>query len=246
MILFVSLQFRQLAGPVELSAASRLLTEVFGSDGEEIPVDLLTAIACSGGFVGGALLDGDLVGVAVGFGEISPPGVARPAALHSHVAAVSQAARGMRVGQQLKWYQREWALERDVRVIHWTFDPLVRRNAVLNLNRLGAVADTYRRDLYGPIPDALNRGMESDRLVVRWELDSPRVLAALRRSGPAGRADGPAGTIETPADIESLLLEDPLAAQQWRHRQRQAFASLPDGWTVTGVDPDGRYQMEFP
>jgi predicted GNAT superfamily acetyltransferase len=246
MILLVPLQFRQLSGPAELTEASRLLTEVFGSEGDEIPVDLLTAIACSGGFVGGALLDDDLVGVAVGFGEIPPPGVAQPAALHSHVAAVSPAARGMRVGQRLKWYQRTWALERDIRVIHWTFDPLVRRNAVLNLNRLGAVADTYCRDLYGSIPDALNQGMESDRLVVRWELDSARVLAAARRSGRTGPAGGPAGIIDTPADIESLLLADLPAAQQWRLRQRQAFASLPDGWTVTGIDPDGRYQVELP
>lgn len=253
MISNVSLRFQQLSSPVELSGAARLLTEVFGSDGDEIPLDLLTAMVCAGGFVGGALLDHRLVGVAVGFGEIPAVGFDGPAALHSHVAAVSPAARGLRVGQRLKWYQREWALERGIRVIHWTFDPLVRRNAVLNFNRLGAAASTYCENLYGAIPDALNRGMESDRLLVRWELDSPRVLAAQRRAGSdagcgAGPAQGiapvPAGIIDTPGDIELLVAADPPAAKNWRLRQRQAFRSLPRGWTVTGIDLDGRYQVE--
>ena len=61
-----------------------------------------------------------------------------------------------------------------------------------------------------------------------------------------GACSGAEGGHDTPADIESLLLADLPAAQQWRLRQRQAFASLPDGWTVTGIDPDGRYQVEFP
>jgi predicted GNAT superfamily acetyltransferase len=245
MILTVSLRFRQLTGPAELADASRLLVEVFGSDGDAIPGDLLTAIASAGGFVGGGLLDGELVAVAVGFGEVPAPGADGPRALHSHVAAVSSAARGLRVGQRLKWYQRDWALERGIRVIHWTFDPLVRRNAVLNLNRLGGVADSYHQNLYGAIPDALNRGMESDRLLVRWELDSPRVLAARDRAEAApGDDDGAPGVIDTPVDIEALVATDPAAARDWRRDQRRAFGSLAPGWTVTGIDPDGRYRVE--
>lgn len=260
-ILTVPLRFRQLSGPAELAGASRLLTEVFGSDGDSIPVDLLTAIGCAGGFVGGALLDEDLVGVAVGFGEIPPPGTDTSPALHSHVAAVSSAARGLRVGQGLKWYQRDWALQRGIRVIHWTFDPLVRRNAVLNLNRLGAIATDYQENLYGAIPDNLNRGMESDRLLVRWELDNARVLAAWERANqrppageraareqadaPPGSVGGAAGLIDTPTDIEALVTTHPAAARRWRLQQRRAFAALAQGWTVTGIDPDGRYQVEI-
>jgi predicted GNAT superfamily acetyltransferase len=247
------LEFRQLSGPAALSDASALLAEVFGAPSESMPVDLLTAVACAGGFVGGAMLDGRLVGVAVGFGEIPPPGAVRPpSGLHSHVAAVRGSARGLRVGQQLKWYQRAWALERGIRVIHWTFDPLVRRNAVMNLNRLGAVASIYYDNLYGTIPDALNAGMDTDRLLVRWELDSPRVVAARERIGSTGSGSGgqtgptsTGRTIATPPDIETLVRTDLSAARAWRSAQRAQFHGLAPGWTVAGVDGDGNYEVEY-
>jgi predicted GNAT superfamily acetyltransferase len=263
------LRLRQLSGPTELAAAADLITEVFGAD-DPTPVDLLVAITCAGGFVGGAELDGRLIGCAMAFGEVAEPGSTHAPGLHSHVAAVRSTARGMQVGQQLKWYQRQWALERGIDVIHWTFDPLVRRNAVLNLNRLGAVATAYHEDFYGTIPDALNAGMASDRLLVRWNLTSARVQAAAAArpavhtppdptvqpdptepadptplpdsDEPTGRT--PVGTIATPTDIEDLVTHDPAAAQQWRARQRAEFAALPERWIVTGIDPDGRYQVE--
>jgi predicted GNAT superfamily acetyltransferase len=254
-------ELRQLSGPAEMADASALLAEVFGAPSESMPVDLLTAVACAGGFVGGALVGGRLVGVAVGFGEISPPGTpAVPMGLHSHVAAVRGSARGLRVGQQLKWYQRAWALERGIRVIHWTFDPLVRRNAVMNLNRLGAVASTYYDNLYGTIGDALNAGMETDRLLVRWELDSPRVVAAQEGTGRTGsgprsatgsgptrlvRPVAPTRTIATPPDIETLVRTNLPAARAWRRAQRDEFHRLRAGWSVTGVDGDGNYEVEY-
>jgi predicted GNAT superfamily acetyltransferase len=193
-------QFRQLDGASEMAAAAALIAEVFGAaEGPPLPVDLLTAISCAGGFVGAALMGGDVIGVAVAFGEVPPPlsagGGQEPVGLHSHVAAVHPAARGLRIGQRLKWFQREWALQRGIGVIHWTFDPLVRRNAVLNLNRLGAVGVAYHRNLYGAIPDALNAGMESDRLLVRWELTGPRVQAA-----QAGLVPGTAVGTESASD----------------------------------------------
>lgn len=243
----VPLRMRQLSGPTDLALASSLLAEVFGAPSESLPVDLLTAVECSGGFVGGAWLDRELVGVAVGFGEIATPGSAERPGLHSHVAAVRASARGLRVGQRLKWYQRDWALDRGIRVIHWTFDPLVRRNATLNLNRLGAVTSTYRVNLYGPISDALNAGMESDRLLVRWELDSPRVLAARERidcTRTAFVGGARVGSISTPRDIETLVRTDLPAAREWRRVQRQAFRDLPVGWVVTGIDEDGNYEVE--
>lgn len=241
------LQFRQLTGSATLTEASEIIAEVFGAGETPIAVDLMIAIGCSGGFVGGALLEGRLVGVAVGFGEVPGPGSSEPVGLHSHVAAVRASARGLHIGQQLKWYQRDWALARGISVIHWTFDPLVRRNAVLNLNRLGAVAATYREDMYGSIPDALNAEMESDRLLVRWELESARVTAVVDRIGsPPERAKARTtiGKIETPVDIEALVAADPSAARAWRGRQRRDFQSLPEGWLVTGIDPDGRYEVE--
>ncbi|PWD51282.1 GNAT family N-acetyltransferase [Serinibacter arcticus] len=174
------LVLRELAGIAEISAAAALISAVFGAtDGEPVPADLMMGIALSGGYVGGAFLGGRLVGVAVGFGEIAAPGApsASPS-MHSHVAAVSTAARGRRVGRSLKLHQRDWALDRGIGAIEWTFDPLVRRNAFVNLSLLGATGVRYLPNLYGEIPDALNAGQESDRVLVRWDLTSPRAAAA--------------------------------------------------------------------
>lgn len=247
------LDLRELSGPDELTRAAGLIADVFGAeDGPPMAVDLLAAIVCSGGFVGGAFVDGTLVGTAVAFGEVAVPGQDEPIGLHSHVAAVATSARGLRIGQRLKWFQRDWALERGIEVIHWTFDPLVRRNATLNLNRLGGIGVAYHENMYGAIPDALNHGQESDRLLLRWELTSERVITA--RTGELSPTGGPSPTgepgagqvsiLRTPPDIEGLLRTDPDAARAWRTRQREVFRSLDPGWVLTGIDSDGAYRME--
>ena len=177
------LALRELRGIAELSAGAGLIGEVFGAtSGEPVPADLRRAISLSGGYIGGAFLGDALVGVAVGFGEIQAPGGPPPTAMHSHVAAVSEAARGQRIGWNLKMHQREWALARGIDAIEWTFDPLVRRNAFVNLTLLGARGVRYLPNLYGEIPDALNAGQESDRILVRWDLNSPTAIAATQGS----------------------------------------------------------------
>jgi len=95
--------------------------------------------------------------------------------LHSDMLAVRSSHRGRGLGTDLKWAQREAALERDLRLVTWTFDLLQSRNAHLNLHRLGAVGTECLRDFYGPTTSALHHGLPTDRLLVRWELDSPRV-----------------------------------------------------------------------
>jgi len=79
------------------------------------------------------------------------------------------------VGVRLKLAQREEALARGVDLITWTFDPLQARNAQLNLRRLGARATEFLENLYGITSSALHYGLPTDRLLVRWELRSPRV-----------------------------------------------------------------------
>lgn len=255
------IDYRTVESPGGLPAVADLIGSVFGSDyGPPMPTDLLAAVAYAGGFIGGAFDGARLVGTVVAFGEVADD--RHPAAaLHSHVAAVDPAVRGRRVGQGLKWFQRQWALRRGISVIHWTFDPLVRRNAVINLNRLGATASVYEENFYGAIDDALNAGQDTDRLVISWDLESDRTLAALREwdaAAPAAQAvaapaiktpfvDAPfieAPCIETPPDIEALVAEDPAVAQGWRSRQRAAFRALPDGWRVVGIDAAGRYTIE--
>jgi predicted GNAT superfamily acetyltransferase len=63
----------------------------------------------------------------------------------------------------------------DLDHITWTYDPLLSRNAYLNIARLGAVCSTYRRAEYGDMRDGLNAGLPSDRFQVDWWLNTHRV-----------------------------------------------------------------------
>jgi predicted GNAT superfamily acetyltransferase len=83
--------------------------------------------------------------------------------------------RGQQIGYQLKLAQRDYVAAQGVRLITWTYDPLESRNARLNIAKLGAVCNTYRRDVYGDMVDALNAGLPSDRFQVDWWITSPRV-----------------------------------------------------------------------
>jgi len=64
--------------------------------------------------------------------------------------------------------------------MEWTTDPLVRRNAYFNLTKLGVRAPEYLINVYGEMRDGINAGEESDRLLIRWLLDSPEAEAAAK------------------------------------------------------------------
>jgi predicted GNAT superfamily acetyltransferase len=137
------------------------------------------------------------------------------------------------IGYALKLGQRAQALDHDVHVVRWTFDPLIARNAWFNLGKLGATADRFHRDFYGEMTDIVNRGERSDRLVVRWDLDpepGPWSVAVqgdpvlLRRAGdPVSprpvRTEEPgsdAAIVEIPWAHEELRAHDRAVAAAWR------------------------------
>jgi predicted GNAT superfamily acetyltransferase len=162
---------RELESLAELAAMIALFDEIWAPDAgnSSIRLDLLRALTKAGNYAAGAYdaASGDLVGACVGF--FGPP---QAAELHSHIAGVRQAALGRSVGFALKVHQRAWCLRRDVRVIAWTYDPLIRRNAYFNLVKLGARPVEYLRNFYGVMDDAINGGTETDRMLVHWDLRS--------------------------------------------------------------------------
>ncbi len=105
--------------------------------------------------------------------------------LHSDLLAVLPGEQAKGVGARLKWAQREEALKRGIPLITWTYDPMQARNANLNLRRLGAVANEFLPDFYGITSSTLHHGFPTDRLLVRWDLNSQRVRER------AGRAERP-------------------------------------------------------
>jgi len=255
-------EIRELDRATEFDDVERLAGRIWRTDGRTVVSgELLRVFALTGSYVAGAFDGHTMLGFAVGVlgfheGELE---------LHSHVAGVHPAAQGRGVGFALKTHQRSWALGRGMTTISWTFDPLVRRNAVFNLAKLGARATDYLVDFYGQMADGVNAGQGSDRWWVRWRLDAERTSAAIAGT-PAyvevadlvadGRvlvdAEGSTGVspdgdplaCATPTDIEALRTSDPEAAVRWRHAVRDAIRdALAAGYRVEGVSADGWYRL---
>ena len=146
-----------------------------GSEREIVPYDILRAIAHAGGAVVGAWDGGQMVGMALSFVAWGTGGAYH----HSHLLGVRPAYRRAGVGWQLKMAQRAFVLAQGLKLMTWTFDPLESANAHLNFAKLGVVSRTYLPDFYGAMPEALNAGLPSDRLLVEWRLDTPHVRGRL-------------------------------------------------------------------
>ncbi len=235
----------------------------------EITGNLLRAVEHAGGYVGGAY-DGDLmVGSCLALVGRTLGSHGWHTHLHSHVAAALPGFGDRGVGTALKLHQRAWALEHGVDRIVWTFDPLVRRNARLNLVKLGGVAVEYLIDFYGQMDDALNAGEPSDRLLLQWDLASERVAGGLAGTAQTlghdewvamGAVDGlaidddgpraldvssPVVLVALPEDIVAIRREDTALARQWRLAVRSALEPVEQGkGRVVSLTTDGYYVVE--
>jgi predicted GNAT superfamily acetyltransferase len=158
------MMIRELTLPEEFEACMDLQREGFGwSDIELMPVRFFVVSRHIGGLVLGAF-DGDRM---VGFSSAIPGIRNGKPYWHSHILAVSSATRDSGIGTRLKFAQKEHALQRGINLIEWTFDPLMSRNAYLNIEKLGAIVRRYYPSIYGK---------DRDRLVAEWWLDRPRPL----------------------------------------------------------------------
>jgi predicted GNAT superfamily acetyltransferase len=202
----------------EFHACVGLQREVWGEADLEIePVTMFVVASLTGGQVLGAFDGEKLVGYTLAVVGLRQ----RVTYLHSHQTAVSATHRNRGVGRMLKLFQREEALGRGIRLVEWTFDPLELKNAHFNLNRLGAICRRYIPNLYGVTTSPLHRGIETDRLVAEWWLDSPRVIAALQDLA-ASAASAPAA-IELPAELEQWQQNDAQRVQAVQTRVREEF-----------------------
>lgn len=218
----------------------------FDPGGQPITVELMLALSHAGNYTAGAFVGDRLVGASVAF-------FAAGSALHSHITGVSGAPGA---GLALKLHQRQWALDRGLGRITWTFDPLVRRNAHFNLAKLGAMPEEYLPAFYGIMDDSINRGDESDRVLAVWPLTAPHVEALVRRGTapsvptvpalPTALPDGavvaladeggrpayrphqgaPTVLVAVPEDVEGLRRADPGTAKAWRHAVRDVLGGM--------------------
>ncbi len=195
-----------------------LQREIWGeADLEVEPATMFVVAAHSGGQVLGAFDGGRLVGytlAVVGLRNGVPY-------LHSHMTGVQADYRDRGVGRMLKLFQREEALGRGIRLIQWTFDPLELRNAHFNLNRLGVICRSYLPNLYGVTTSPLHHGMDTDRLLAEWHLDSKRVIAAIQDLAK-DPVEAPA-IIELPGELERWHREDSAEFTRVQARIREEF-----------------------
>lgn len=253
---------RPLESLEEMAAVPDLIRRVWQPQPFNMPLstDMVAALSMAGCYAVGAWAEDRLVGAAVGM--FDEPGAGH---LHSHIAVVDPDLRGRGVGTAMKLHQRAWAMEREVRTVTWTFDPLVRRNAFLNLGKLGGVVREYKPNLYGLLPDTINGHDESDRLLATWDLASDRVADAVAAlASPSGsatshrplppgiraalsvgedgmprpeRATGSLVTVDIPGAIADVRSSRPDVAFAWRHAVRDVLGGLLDrGAIVVGFD----------
>jgi len=223
-----------------------------------VPANLLITAHKNGGILIGAFDPPDrLIGFVFSFLGTADNGHGAPILKHcSHMLAVLPEYQGRKIGEQLKFKQREAALAQKISLITWTFDPLLALNANLNFVRLGTIARHYIVNAYGEMTDALNSGLPSDRFQVEWWMDAPRVRA--RAAMPPPRNDWntllqsgiqpvfeigfdarqlPRITrvnethaekilLEIPAQVNAVKENDAALALDWRMQTRHAFQKL--------------------
>ena len=249
------------------AAVAALFDRVWGTDDAPVmPANLLHAVTHAGNYLAAAH-DGDrLIGGAFGFlgerdGQIH---------LHSHMTGVDPEVQRGGVGFALKLHQRAWALARNLARVEWTFDPLVRHNGYFNLVKLGAEIVDYHENFYGEMPDGINQGDESDRVVVSWDLASPRVTAACERGLDEPdldrlRAAGAMVSLDyedelhpriaevqasvllcrIPEDVVALRHTYPDAALLWRRALRESLGgALRNGHRAVAITRSGWYVLE--
>ncbi|HTC41604.1 MAG TPA: GNAT family N-acetyltransferase [Candidatus Acidoferrales bacterium] len=211
----------------EFRRCVQIAREVWGDAELEAEPHVTYVIADhTGGQVLGAF-DGDTM---VGFTKAFVGVHERTPYLHSHMAAVIASHRDRHIGRALKLFQREDALRRGFRLIEWTFDPLETKNAHFNINRLGAISRRYIANFYGITTSPLHRAMPTDRLLVEWHLDSPRVVAAIN--------DLRAGSLTYPAQVH--VPKGDVALIDVQSRLWQEFTAwFAKGYAVLGVRASG-------
>jgi predicted GNAT superfamily acetyltransferase len=252
----------------ELRELEELFTAIWESP-EEPPInaDMLRALSHSGNYVVGARVGSRMVGGLVGWLGGSPP---HDLHMHSHILGIAADSQVQGLGFELKQHQRAWCLERDVKGMEWTTDPLVRRNAYFNLCKLGANAREYLVNFYGVMSDGLNAGEESDRLLISWPLDLPQAVAAaaghaaepdvdalIRAGAEAVLSIGSEGEpievassrrvliCQVPEDIVELRRSDAAMARSWRLALRRALGdAFTAGYRMTGATRAGWYVLE--
>jgi chorismate synthase len=246
---------RELREHSDYVAAQRVAQRVWRMEELQVPSTFDLQVAGHiGGMTAGAYCDGVLAGFVHGFPRTD---LGRPAH-HSHLLAVLPEFRGRGLSVRLKLFQRRWCLARGIRLVTWTYDPLLVANARLNLVRLRARARIYLRNVYGEL-GGLYGPLPTDRFEVFWNLGSAAVgkvakvakgargvllepgdWESLPRATPRRLPRAHRLAVEIPVGAPALYADDPAAALRARLRLRRIAEALFDrGYEAVALVPRG-------
>lgn len=239
----VDVSLHVLDTPQDMAAVEELQRQVWtGNETEIVPVHMLIAAVHNGGLAIGAFENRDdqprspLIGFVFGFpGLYFTPDGPRP--MHcSHMLAVHPDYRGQGLGFLLKRAQWQMVRKQGLDRIIWTYDPLLSRNAQLNIAKLGAVCSTYLPNVYGELRDGLNVGLSTDRFQVDWWVNSHRVNRRLSKGArrPLDLAHYLAAGVEVinPTRVDEGGWPHPSPLPAFSHRK---------GTAENGADQDTEY-----
>ncbi len=175
---FGNIDLRLLHEAEEMQAVETLESDIWEGS-RVVPAHLLIAIAHSGGIIIGAYDNDDLVGFVFSFPGLDANNAPKQS---SHMLAVAPTYQNRGIGFALKRAQWQMTRKQGLELVTWTFDPLMSKNAHLNIIKLGAISKTYIRNIYGSLKDGINAGIPTDRFLAEWWVNSSRVSQRLERS----------------------------------------------------------------
>ncbi|MDQ2890756.1 MAG: hypothetical protein M3R65_09465 [Gemmatimonadota bacterium] len=255
---------RRVESAHEYDECVAIQNEIWGRQfSESVPATILRIAQEVGGVTAGAFsADGSMLGFVFGISGIRDGELAH----WSDMLAVRATARDLGLGKRLKLFQRDLLLESGVRVMYWTYDPLVARNAYLNLEQLGAKVSKYAPNYYGEdTGSVMHSGIGTDRFIVVWRLDGANApgergadqtdrgwetAPVVANENSSVATDSRRVRVAIPDDIISMIDSDLRQARRWRETTRLAFTTyLAQGFRVVGFarasgDAQATYLLE--
>ncbi|NLV31592.1 MAG: hypothetical protein GXY47_10610 [Acidobacteria bacterium] len=240
--------FRSLA---DYKACEDIQREVWNMhDIDIVPAPLLVEAGRSGGILLGATSSlGDLVGFVFSLAGL----VGLRPIQHSFMVAVRAAYRNFDVGYKLKAAERREALKRGMKCITSSFDPMQPAQAYFALGKLGQRAEAYEENFHGETTSLPDRGLPTDRVLTRWDLEDAAAVRRLEQGPPRRdlRRELKAATVinqlaetapgllsstpvklnctadrflfEIPYNLQEIKNRDLGVALEWQGRMRQVF-----------------------
>ena len=169
------------AADADFLEIEKLQERIWGfSSSDIVRTNFFVDIVSNGGIVLVAKnIRSSIIGFVVGFVGIGEDGHI----FHcSDMLGVLPEYRSLGVGYSLKIEQRKMVQAQGINLIKWTYDPLESQNAKLNIAKLGGTSRTYYRNFWGSNLGLLNFGIETDRIVIEWWIQSSHVNDRLTKS----------------------------------------------------------------